>query len=154
MTPVEKSLLSLEGLSVGDAFGEQMFFQPPFSSGDRTLPPGPWPWTDDTQMAISIVEVLREHGRIEQDALAQAFAERFVREPHRGYGLGAMGLLREFSRGGDLTCPDGVMLEDLLYLADRWQGTTLETIGAADADGDGKVTFPDFAILSEDWLMP
>ncbi|MBN1124499.1 MAG: hypothetical protein JXA82_05785 [Sedimentisphaerales bacterium] len=61
----------------------------------------------------------------------------------------------EFSRGGDLTCPDGVMLEDLLYLADRWQTMTSETIGAADTDGDGKVTFSDFVILSENWLkMP
>ncbi|MBN1819040.1 MAG: hypothetical protein JW828_16895 [Sedimentisphaerales bacterium] len=58
----------------------------------------------------------------------------------------------EFSRRGDLTCPDGVMLEDLLYLADRWQGMTPMIVGAADADGDGKVTFSDFAILSKNWL--
>ncbi|MBN1816736.1 MAG: hypothetical protein JW828_05215 [Sedimentisphaerales bacterium] len=61
-------------------------------------------------------------------------------------------LAREFSRIADLSCPDGVMLEDLLYFADRWQQMTPETIGAADVDGDGKVTLPDFAVLSEYWL--
>ncbi|MBN1123435.1 MAG: hypothetical protein JXA82_00410 [Sedimentisphaerales bacterium] len=61
----------------------------------------------------------------------------------------------EFSRGGDLTCPDGTEVQDLLYLADHWQKMTPETIGAADADGDGKVTLLDYAILSENWLkMP
>lgn len=33
-------------------------------------------------MALSIVEILKEHGYI--DALAQAFARRFTQEPDRG----------------------------------------------------------------------
>jgi ADP-ribosylglycohydrolase len=92
---------SLEGLSVGDAFGELFFRLPPERTSPDGLPPGPWPWTDDTHMALSIVEVLRIHGRIEQDALARAFARRFREEPHRGYGRGAARLLAELGAGGD-----------------------------------------------------
>jgi ADP-ribosylglycohydrolase len=87
--------LSLEGLSLGDAFGE-MFFQPQAAAWlkERRLPPGTWHWTDDTHMALSIVENLAQHGRIEQDALAQAFAARFREEPWRGYAGGAVRLLQ------------------------------------------------------------
>jgi ADP-ribosylglycohydrolase len=45
---------SLEGLSVGDAFGEQLFHQPDGSDNRITtqaLPSLPWSYTDDTQMA-------------------------------------------------------------------------------------------------------
>jgi ADP-ribosylglycohydrolase len=54
------------------------------SSND--LPAGPWFHTDDTEMAISIVAVLKSHGLIDQDALAKRFARRFERDPDRGYG--------------------------------------------------------------------
>ena len=60
-----------------------------------------WPYTDDTVMAVSIVDVLARCGRIDQDSLAQAFAQRFVQEPDRGYGPGAIGLLRQIADGGD-----------------------------------------------------
>jgi hypothetical protein len=40
-------------------------------------------------MALSIVETLQTHGEIHQDALAAAFAKRFMAEPYRGYGKGA-----------------------------------------------------------------
>ncbi|NLH16546.1 MAG: hypothetical protein GX455_08205 [Phycisphaerae bacterium] len=55
----------------------------------------------------------------------------------------------EFSQGGDFDCPDGVTLEDLLYLAGRWMANTPEMIGAADANGDGKVDLADFAAFAE-----
>jgi hypothetical protein len=58
----------------------------------------------------------------------------------------------EFSQNGDFDCPDGVALDDLLYLALRWLATTPETIGAADANADGKVDLDDFAILAINWL--
>ena len=52
---------ALEGLSVGDALGER-FFGPALEVlkriDARLLPPGPWSWTDDTQMALSIVDIL------------------------------------------------------------------------------------------------
>ena len=94
-----QTLRSLEGLSIGDAFGELFFWN---TATDSTqLPPGPWPWTDDTHMALSVVEVLFEHGCIEQDALARAFAERFVKDPHRGYASGAAALLAQLDEGED-----------------------------------------------------
>ncbi len=94
-----QTLRSLEGLSIGDAFGELFFWN---TATDSTqLPPGPWPWTDDTHMALSVVEVLFEHGCIEQDALARAFAERFKKDPHRGYASGAATLLAQLADGED-----------------------------------------------------
>jgi len=96
---VDKALLSLAGLSVGDAFGQCFFSAPARMIENRELPPGPWRWTDDTHMALSVVAVLRSYGRIHQDALACLFAERFMQEPDRGYGGGAQKLLAMMYRG-------------------------------------------------------
>jgi len=52
-------------------------------------------------MALSIVETLETYGRIEQDALAQAFAHRFKQEPYRGYAGGAVCLLNQIASGGN-----------------------------------------------------
>jgi len=98
---LDNALLSLEGLSVGDAFGELFFFLSPVVSALHELPAGPWRWTDDTHMALSVVEILREYGRIEQDALAKAFTKRFTVEPFRGYGGGAKKLLGRIASGDD-----------------------------------------------------
>ncbi len=95
---LDDALLSLEGLSVGDAFGEMFFFRSP---DERELPEAPWRWTDDTHMALSIVEVLKNYGRINQDALAKAFAERFMQQPWRGYAGGAKRLLTRIAIGDD-----------------------------------------------------
>lgn len=91
---------ALEGLSVGDAFGQQFFSYPEWI-GSRTLPPGVWHWTDDTAMAVEIVEVLRHYGQIDQSALATAFASRYSLEPHRGYGGMAHSILTAIHRGSD-----------------------------------------------------
>jgi len=64
---------SLDGLSVGDAFGEQFFVNPAKVDdliARRTLPASLWHCTDDTVMALSIVDVLEKHGAIDQDHLA------------------------------------------------------------------------------------
>ena len=98
---LDNALLSLEGLSVGDAFGELFFFLSPVVSALHELPAGPWRWTDDTHMALSIVEILREYGRIDQDALARSFTKRFTMEPYRGYGGGAKKLLGRIASGDD-----------------------------------------------------
>lgn len=99
---IKNALVSLEGLSVGDAFGEKFFGA---GGAERTqrreLPAGPWRWTDDTQMAISIVAVLHKHGQIKQDELAKQFATRFQRDPRRGYGSGAKRLLSRLAQGED-----------------------------------------------------
>ncbi|GAB4564783.1 MAG: ADP-ribosylglycohydrolase family protein [Haliangiales bacterium] len=95
--------LALDGLSVGDAFGERFLTAPAAAAGmveGRALPAErPWRWTDDTAMALSIVEVLVQHRCIERDALAQAFARRYAAEPKRGYGRGAHSILRAIGAG-------------------------------------------------------
>ena len=89
-------LSSLQALSVGDAFGEAALY----TSAKKRMPPGgPWRWTDDTHMALSIVEQLLTNGRICQDELAQAFASRWYREQDRGYAGGTQGLLGSIHAG-------------------------------------------------------
>jgi ADP-ribosylglycohydrolase len=96
--------LSLEGLSVGDAFGEQLLHAGKaarrLALDERVAPVGrTWMWSDDTAMAISIVETLAHAGRIEPDDLAERFARRYVMEPARGYGGGARQVLSEIAQG-------------------------------------------------------
>jgi ADP-ribosylglycohydrolase len=62
---------------------------------------GPWFHTDDTEMALSIYEVLQGHGRIDPDELALRFAERFRNGPDRGYGAMARVILRAVLSGKD-----------------------------------------------------
>jgi ADP-ribosylglycohydrolase len=94
--------LSLEGLSVGDTFGERFFGLPEDALrriAQRELCPPPWTYTDDTEMALSIVEVLRECGEIDQDLLAQRFARRM--QFGRGYGQGTYAILCALKEGRD-----------------------------------------------------
>jgi ADP-ribosylglycohydrolase len=98
---LSKALRSLEGLSTGDAFGELFFTISPHHTSPAHLPETIWPWTDDTHMALSIVEVLKTYGHVEQDALARAFARRYQEEPYRGYGGGAARLLQQVAAGAD-----------------------------------------------------
>jgi len=98
---VEYALKSLDGLSVGDAFGELFFRRSPYNATFDSLPQTFWEWTDDTHMALSIVQCLIVHKHIEQDALAGMFAKRYKQDPHRGYAGGAHRLLGEVARGGN-----------------------------------------------------
>jgi ADP-ribosylglycohydrolase len=50
-------------------------------------------------MALSVVEILARFDGIDPDALAAAFARRWVADPHRGYGQGAYTLLTRLSHG-------------------------------------------------------
>lgn len=98
---LERALVALDGLSVGDALGEKFFAAGSLAMiAQRATPTGFWHTTDDTEMAISIVDVLERYGQIEQDELAQFFARRWSRDPGRGYGGGAIRLLRAVSEGG------------------------------------------------------
>ncbi|MFJ3641160.1 ADP-ribosylglycohydrolase family protein [Streptomyces sp. NPDC090108] len=97
---LERALSSLGGLAVGDALGSQ-FFVPvnlPLLRR-RELPAGAWQWTDDTEMACSVVAVLAAHQRVDQDVLARSFAERH--DFDRGYGPAVNRLLRLVREGGD-----------------------------------------------------
>jgi ADP-ribosylglycohydrolase len=87
---------------VGDAFGEQFFSSAVWHTclDRKSLPLPVWRYTDDTVMALSIVEILDRHGSIHQDDLAAAFQRRYEAEPRRGYGAGAAGLLMSMGRGG------------------------------------------------------
>jgi mucin-19 len=69
-----------------------------------------------------------------------------------GDGISYPRLSWEFSQGGDMNCPNGVGLEDLVYLAGRWMAGTPETVGAADGNGDGRVDLGDFEILAANWM--
>jgi len=99
---MERALLALDGLSTGDAFGERFFVHPDRVDRlieERAIPAAPWTYTDDTVMALGIVEVLAELGGIDQDKLARAFARRYGAEPNRGYGGGAHEILRNILTG-------------------------------------------------------
>ncbi|MFC5826072.1 ADP-ribosylglycohydrolase family protein [Nonomuraea insulae] len=95
-----RAAASLHGLALGDAFGSQ-FFVPANRDAlsSRLLPPAPWQWTDDTEMACSIYRVLADHGTIDQDELAASFATRH--DFDRGYGPATNRLLRLVREGGD-----------------------------------------------------
>ncbi|KOX08507.1 MULTISPECIES: ADP-ribosylglycohydrolase family protein [unclassified Streptomyces] len=97
---LERALSSLRGLAVGDALGSQFFVPVNYPLlKRRELPAGPWQWTDDTEMACSVVAVLAAHHRIDQDALARSFAEHH--DFDRGYGPAVNRLLRLVREGGD-----------------------------------------------------
>lgn len=94
--------LALNGLSVGDGFGEQFFGRSRHMErivANRDVPRPPWRWTDDTAMAISIADVLNECGGIDQDRLAELFASRYAAEPGRGFGSMAHQILRAIDGG-------------------------------------------------------
>ena len=95
---MERVKISLAGLSVGDAFGQQFFYFPEWIAV-RQIPPGPWRYTDDTEMALGIAEVLERNGCIDQDDLARTFAHRYWQEPGRGYGATAQQVLRAIYKG-------------------------------------------------------
>ncbi|MGX4689416.1 ADP-ribosylglycohydrolase family protein [Streptomyces sp. JNUCC 63] len=107
---LERALASVRGLAVGDALGSQ-FFVPvnhPLLRR-RELPSGPWQWTDDTEMACSVVAVLAAHRRIDQDALAQSFARHH--DFDRGYGPAVSRLLRLVREGGDWREPAAALFD-------------------------------------------
>jgi ADP-ribosylglycohydrolase len=117
-----RALLSLFSLAMGDGIGEMMFSCPDKAHRmimEDELPAGPWWHTDDTEMAISIVEVLRLLGSINQDALARQFAWRYEREPDRGYGSGARRQLRMIIEGAE------------------WRVTSREAFGGQGSLGNG-----------------
>ena len=59
---LQRVRLALDGLSLGDVFG-QHFFAPELWRAEfnsRELPPAPWKYTDDTEMALAIADVLAD----------------------------------------------------------------------------------------------
>ncbi|MGI8333030.1 ADP-ribosylglycohydrolase family protein [Actinomadura scrupuli] len=109
--------VSLTGLSVGDAFGDQFYLHSNRHLRAGDVPPAPWEWSDDTEMACTVVSCLRADGRIDQDALAGAFATRF--DMGRRYGVGALELLERIRAG------------------DHWRTATRESFGGNGSFGNG-----------------
>ncbi|GAB3407881.1 ADP-ribosylglycohydrolase family protein [Flindersiella endophytica] len=86
-------------MALGDALGSQFFIPANRTALEqRQLPPAPWQWTDDAEMACSILAVLDRAGRVDQDQLAASFAEHH--DFDRGYGP-AMNRLLRLVREGD-----------------------------------------------------
>lgn len=91
---------SLDGLSVGDAFGDQFFIPGETQRIEhRQTLKAPWLYTDDTEMALAIYLVLRDVGYVDQDLLAFRFGDRYHRNPNRGYGATAHRILRAIAEG-------------------------------------------------------
>ena len=114
--------LALEGLSLGDGFGERFFGKPEWvvpMIEQRALPAGPWAWTDDTAMTIGITEVLQRHGGIDADDLAGVFARRYGQDPGRGYGRGTHAILGEVRAGA------------------QWRGVSGAVFGGTGSLGNG-----------------
>lgn len=170
---IERALLSLDGLSVGDGFGDTFF-----TSTDtierrlelREPPPPPWPVTDDTMMALSIVRCLKRYGRIEQDALADAFAQEYTRDPRRGYGGTAHQILCAIGEGiswkaasrvafdGQGSCGNGGAMRAApigAYFADDYQRVIYESKASAEithAHPDGKTGAVSVALAAA-WML-
>ncbi|HEX7645639.1 MAG TPA: ADP-ribosylglycohydrolase family protein [Burkholderiaceae bacterium] len=99
MTPLQRALETLEGLSLGDAFG-QCFFQeadPDHMAREQRLPAAPWYYTDDTEMSLSMISVLRRHGCIEQAELAHSLAQHY--DYDRAYGPSMHRVLERIRQG-------------------------------------------------------
>lgn len=87
---------------MGDCFGESLFFPTALRAHrlqTRTLAEPPWRYTDDTAQAAVLTRHLVEHGEVVQDALAEAFADEYRRDPRRGYGWNAHDLLKAIGAG-------------------------------------------------------
>ncbi len=100
---------ALEGLSIGDAFGER-FFASPLAIHHwlerRTIDePGPWRWTDDTAMALALVDTLERFDELDSadeldlDHFVERLHERYRKEPWRGYAYGAHHLFEQIEQG-------------------------------------------------------
>jgi ADP-ribosylglycohydrolase len=103
LTPLQRSLESLQGLSIGDALG-QCYFSLSREDEERSLvtkvvPPAPWFYTDDTEMSMSVVAALAGQGGISQDRLASDFAARYSYD--RAYGPAMHRALERIRSGED-----------------------------------------------------
>lgn len=136
---LRRALLALDGLSVGDAFGER-FFGDPKDALDRIsarqLPGAPWSWTDDSEMACALTEHLAEYGTVKQEELAGLFSERMT--VGRGYGMSAYDIL--------MGIRDGQSWRSLSFGAFRGKGSfgngaamRVAPLGAFFADEEDRV---------------
>lgn len=71
---LERAQLALQGLSIGDAFGQQLAQSAQRTTllEDRILPVAPWPTTAITEAALACLADLRLHGALRTHALPTA----------------------------------------------------------------------------------
>ncbi|MGH8878613.1 MAG: ADP-ribosylglycohydrolase family protein [Stackebrandtia sp.] len=134
-----RATASLEGLSAGDAYGNQFFDldnwggfpcpgrlrqHPHYLPGHvdafvkgAIVPEGQWPWTDDSEMAFGLVSELRRDESLDPDALAAVWARH--RQLPRDYGKSALRILDGVKRG------------------DNWRGLSRAAFGGSGSLGNG-----------------
>ena len=130
----------LEGLSCGDAFGERFFLPDSVATSliqQRALPAPPWFFTDDTVMALSILETLGRHSEINQDSLARSFAGRY--DPGRGYGAAMHGLLAIIRRDNQAWRTEAPALFDGEGSYGNGSAMRVAPLGAYFADSPQKI---------------
>ena len=123
MSSPQHAHASLDGLVMGDAFGDGWFTRSDEDAEElwaaRELRPAPWLWTDDSAMAFVLFAHLMTHGEVQPDALAREFAAEYERDPSRGYGPSMHGILRRIGDGED------------------WQAVTTGQFGGQGSYGNG-----------------
>ncbi|TAE15902.1 MAG: ADP-ribosylglycohydrolase family protein [Bacteroidetes bacterium] len=97
---------SLQGLAIGDAFGENFWGNETEVWQDiinRNVPTdiNHWEFTDDTVMGIAVYKILEKLGEIRQDELAVLFGENYQKDIQRGYGGTAHYILRSIAEKRD-----------------------------------------------------
>ncbi|WP_405988304.1 ADP-ribosylglycohydrolase family protein [Streptomyces sp. NBC_00986] len=114
---------SLDGLVMGDAFGDGWFTRSDEDAEElwaaRELRPVPWLWTDDSAMAFVLFAHLVAHGEVQPDLMAREFAAEYERDPRRGYGPSMHSILRRIGDGED------------------WQAVTTGQFGGQGSYGNG-----------------
>ncbi|MFJ3415867.1 ADP-ribosylglycohydrolase family protein [Streptomyces sp. NPDC086082] len=123
MSSPQHAHASLDGLVLGDAFGDGWFTRSDEDAEQlwaaRELRPAPWSWTDDSAMAFVLFAHLVAHGEVRPGALAREFAAEYERDPNRGYGPSMHGILRRIGDGED------------------WQAVTTGQFGGQGSYGNG-----------------
>ncbi|MFD3467044.1 ADP-ribosylglycohydrolase family protein [Streptomyces sp. NPDC058682] len=96
---------SLEGLVLGDAFGQSWFVRDAEAGArwlaGRELRPGPWTWTDDGAMGLVLHAHLVRYGEVRPAELAAAFAAEYARDAYRQYGASMHEVLERIGAGED-----------------------------------------------------
>ncbi|WP_431681592.1 ADP-ribosylglycohydrolase family protein [Kitasatospora sp. KL5] len=117
------ALDSLQGLALGDAFGDRWFSprvdEAAAEQAARIPRPGPWKWTDDTAMALVLLRHLGRHGEVHQDGLAREFAAAYTAAPHRKYGPSMHQVMRAVQAGAN------------------WRSVTTAMFGGQGSHGNG-----------------
>jgi ADP-ribosylglycohydrolase len=100
----------------------------------RTVPEAPWEWTDDTAMALSVFEHIRDQGVVDRDRLAGMFGRRYAEDPRRGYGAIAQSILTAITSGTHWRKAAGAVFEGQ---GSRGNGETCTCFSGAHTQAPG-----------------